>query len=289
VTSRSRPTHFRPIHFRPTHFRPNRLVHSLLSKVLRWIVGAVSHVDVTGLGHVPRDGGAVLVCNHRSLFDAVALGAALDETHRDVMVLAKSELFESRLLGRVLHKAGVIPVFRGSDKAKDSLTEGVGSLQHGELVAVFPEGTIPKDGELMEFKTGAVRMAKKAGVPIVPIVLVGTDQVIASNVMKLKRTLLRRVVQHADIKVVVGRPLTVDRDEGSAAIERDNDLIRSAVLDLLAQHDEPRSPMVTKRGVALSAVFSVPVLGALARLAWKHTRRQRAGKVSRRGPGRRRR
>ncbi|MDO9455729.1 1-acyl-sn-glycerol-3-phosphate acyltransferase [Nocardioides sp.] len=257
---------------RTTHLRPNRLVHSLLSKVLRWLVGVFSHVDVVGLDHVPRRGGAVLVCNHRSLFDAVALGAALDTTHRDVMVLAKSELFERRLQGRILRRAGVIPVFRGTDRAKDSMAEGIASLQHGELVVVFPEGTIPKDGQLMEFKTGAVRMAKRAGVPVIPLVLVGTDQVIATNVQKIKRTLFRRVVQNADITVVVGRPLTLDRDEEIEAVTRDNERVRAAVLALLEEHDEPRTRVVTKRGVLLSAVFSVPVLGALARLAWKRAR-----------------
>jgi 1-acyl-sn-glycerol-3-phosphate acyltransferase len=258
---------------RTTHLRPHRLLHSTLSKLLRWLVGWFSHVDVVGLERVPRTGGAVLVCNHRSLFDAVALGAALDDTGRDVMVLAKSELFANRTQGRILSKAGVIPVFRGTDRAKDSLAEGVRSLRHGELVAIFPEGTIPRDGVLLEFKTGAVRMAKQAGVPIVPIALVGTDQVIAGNVQKIKRTLLRRVVQHADITVAVGPALTLDADEGPDAVARDTDLVRRAVLALLDQHDRARVQVVTKRGAVLSVLFSIPLLGAVARLLWRRARR----------------
>lgn len=249
------------------HLKPSRLVHGLLSRLLGWLAGLFSDVEVTGLAHVPRTGGAVLICNHRSLFDAVALGAALDGTGRDVMVLAKAELFRSRLVGAVLRRAGVIPVHRGTDRAADALASAVDSLRGGELVAVFPEGTIPRDGVLLPFKTGAARMALAAGVPVVPVVLVGTDHVIASNAQRIKRTLWRRTADRADIDVVVGSPIDLPpvAEDDHDGVDRVTELLRTAVVDLLADHDRPRPVSRRKRDLALLTLATVPVVGWFVR------------------------
>jgi 1-acyl-sn-glycerol-3-phosphate acyltransferase len=255
----------KPLQLRPAHLRPSRLVHGTLSRLLGWVAGLFSAVDVIGLEHVPRRGGAVLVCNHRSLFDAVALGAALDRTGRDVMVLAKAELFRARLVGAVLSRAGVIPVHRGTDRAADALESAVASLRGGELVAVFPEGTIPKDGVLLPFKTGAARMALAAGVPVVPVVLVGTDHVIAGNAQRLKRTLWRRTADRADIDVVLGPAITLPPEDDHDAVARATETLRAAVVDLLAEHDRPRPPSHRTRDLALAAFATTPVVGFLVR------------------------
>lgn len=247
------------------HLRPSRLVHGLLSRLLGWVAGLFSDVEVTGLQHVPSRGGAVLVCNHRSLFDAIALGAALDRTGRDVMVLAKAELFRARLVGSVLRRAGVIPVHRGTDRAADALTAAVGSLRGGELVAVFPEGTIPRDGVLLPFKTGAARMAIEAGVPVVPVALVGTDHVITGDARRIKRTLWRRSADHARIDVVVGPPIHLPPAADRDAVDLATETLRDAVLDLLATHDRPRPVTHAKRDLALAAFATTPVVGMLVR------------------------
>lgn len=254
--------------FSTPHLKPSRLVHGVLSRLLGWVAALFSDVDATGLPHLPRRGGAVLICNHRSLFDAVALGAALDRTGRDVMVLAKAELFRAKVVGAVLRRAGVIPVYRGTDRAADALDAAVDSLRGGELVAIFPEGTISKDGELMPFKTGAARMALRAGVPVIPVALVGTDHVIASNAQKIKRTLWRRSADRADIDVVVGAPIHLDPGIDPADAERvgaATEQLRDAMVDLLAEHDRPRPVSHRKRDLALAAFATVPVVGYLVR------------------------
>lgn len=250
---------------RPSHLKPSRLVHGLLSRLLGWVAGLFSDVDVVGLEHLPRRGGAVLICNHRSLFDAVALATALDRSGRDVMVLAKAELFRAKLVGSVLRRAGVIPVQRGTDKAADALTAAVASLRGGELVAVFPEGTIPKDGVLLPFKTGAARMALQAGVPVVPVVLIGTDHVISGNSQRIKRTLWRRTADHAEIEVVIGAPIHLPPGDDPDAVDRATDSLRDAVGALLAQHDRPRPVSHRKRDLALGVLATLPVVGFVVR------------------------
>lgn len=253
------------LRLRSSHLQPSRLVHGLLSRLLGWVAGLFSDVEARGLEHVPRHGGAVLVCNHRSLFDAVALGAALDRTGRDVMVLAKAELFRARLVGAVLRRAGVIPVHRGTDRAADALAAAVASLRGGELVAVFPEGTIPADGVLLPFKTGAARMALAAGVPVVPVVLVGTDHVIGSNAQRVKRTLWRRTADRADIDVVIGEPIRLPSGDDHDAVARATETLRDAVVALLAEHDRPRPVSHRTRDLALATVATTPVVGYLVR------------------------
>ncbi|WP_205473946.1 1-acyl-sn-glycerol-3-phosphate acyltransferase [Nocardioides sp. SYSU D00038] len=250
---------------RPQHLRPSRLVHGLLSRFLGWVAGLFSDVEVVGLEHVPSRGGAVLICNHRSLFDAVALGAALDRTGRDVMVLAKAELFRARFVAAVLRRAGVIPVHRGTERAADALVAAVASLRGGELVAVFPEGTIPKDGVLLPFKSGAARMALQAGVPVIPVVLVGTDHVISSSNQRVKRTLWRRAADRADIDVVIGAPIHLPPGDGPDAVDRATETLRRAVVDLLAVHDRPPPPSHRKRDLALAGLAGVPLIGWLVR------------------------
>ena len=253
------------LHLRASHLKPSRVVHGLLSRLLGWLAGLFSDVDVVGLEHLPRRGGAVLICNHRSLFDAVALATALDRSGRDVMVLAKAELFRGELVGAVLRRAGVIPVHRGTERAVDALTSAVASLRGGELVAVFPEGTIPKDGVLLPFKSGAARMALQADVPVVPIVLIGTDHVISSNSQRVKRTLWRRSADHADIEVVIGAPIDLPPGDDPDAVDRATELLRDAVVDLLAAHDRPRPTSHRTRDVALAALATLPVVGFLVR------------------------
>ena len=266
-----------------THFRPHRLWHTFMGKYMEQVAATFSKVHVTGLENIPAEGGAVLVCNHLSYFDAVALTAALEGSKRDVMVLAKAELFRHRVLGSVLRRVGVIPVERGTIHASEALREAVNSLKHGELVALFPEGTIPRDGQLLSFKTGAVRMALEAGVPIIPMAMVGTDHVIASNLKRVKRTLWRRYVDQASIRLAIGEPLILEgdgsnRDEVFLLTEVIHDAVESMVEELnhptpkAAKHSAERAHLVTKKSLALGALFTVPVLGFALERLWRGRR-----------------
>ena len=158
-----------------------------------------------------------------------------------------------------------IPVHRGTDRAVDALTSAVASLRGGELVAVFPEGTIAKDGLLLPFKTGAARMALQADVPVVPVVLIGTDHVISGNSQRMKRTLWRRSADHAEIEVVIGAPIHLPPGEDPDAVDRATESLRTAVVDLLAEHDRPRPVSHLKRDLALAGAGTLPIIGYVVR------------------------
>ena len=116
-------------------------------------------------------GGALLASNHQSFLDIplVALGAS----PRHVAFLARDTLAKTRWLAYVMDRCGAILVQRGSADRK-ALRYAAAHLEHGDLVTFFPEGTRTSDGSVGEFKRGAVLAAKMAGVPVVPVAIVGS-------------------------------------------------------------------------------------------------------------------
>jgi 1-acyl-sn-glycerol-3-phosphate acyltransferase len=132
-------------------------------------------LDVEGLEHVPRSGGAVMVLNHSSFVDFfTAARLPFLRLGRPVRILAKASLFRSRLIGPFMRAAGHIPVERGAGRG--ALTAGVEALRRGEFIGILPEQTISPSLELLPFKSGAVRMAQAAGVPVVPAVSWGSHR-----------------------------------------------------------------------------------------------------------------
>jgi 1-acyl-sn-glycerol-3-phosphate acyltransferase len=131
--------------------------------------------DVRGLDHVPTTGGAVLAVNHTSFWDFFTVGRGpYLEWGRPVRILAKESLFRAPVFGWLMRKAEHIPVHRGA--GGEALRSAVAALEAGELVLVLPEQTISPSLDLLPFKTGAVRMAASAGVPVVPAVSWGSHR-----------------------------------------------------------------------------------------------------------------
>jgi len=130
------------------------------------------------LERIPRTGPALIACNHISYLDPLTNGDAVVRAGRRPRFLAKQDLFRIPVVGRALRGAGQIPVARGS-RDRSSLDRAVAALEHGEVIVVYPEGTVTtrEDGLPMEGKTGVVRLALRTGVPITPMVSWGSREV----------------------------------------------------------------------------------------------------------------
>jgi 1-acyl-sn-glycerol-3-phosphate acyltransferase len=133
----------------------------------------------SGSEHVPRHGGAILALNHVSYVDFVFGGLAAVPSGRLVRFMAKREVFDHRIGGPVMRSMHHISVDRANGAA--SYEEGVEYARSGEIVGVFPEATISRSMELKEFKSGAVRMAAEAGVPVLPAILWGTQRMMTKD------------------------------------------------------------------------------------------------------------
>ncbi|GAA1912265.1 lysophospholipid acyltransferase family protein [Nocardioides lentus] len=161
-----------------------------------------------GLEHVPTQGPAVLASNHLSYADWLFMPAAVP---RRVSFVAKAEYFTGPGLKGWLQKsffsgAGQIPIDRsGVDAAEGALRSAKSVLARGELFGIYPEGTRSHDGRLYRGKIGVARLALETGVPVIPVAVVGTDQV-APPGKKFGRV-TRPVVRF-------GEPLDFSRYEG---------------------------------------------------------------------------
>src|SRR3954447_11213730 len=136
-------------------------------------------IRITGAHHVPREGGVLLAVNHIGYVDFVYGGLAANPSGRLVRFMAKRELFDHRFSGPLMRSLHHIEVDRGAGEA--SYRRAVDFLRAGEAVGIFPEATISRAMELKEFKTGAVRIAAAAGVPLVPVILWGTQRMLTKD------------------------------------------------------------------------------------------------------------
>jgi 1-acyl-sn-glycerol-3-phosphate acyltransferase len=136
-------------------------------------------IDLQGAHHVPRSGGVMLAVNHIGYVDFVYGGLAANPSGRKVRFMSKRELFDHRWTGPLMRSLHHIEVDRADGEA--SYRTAVEYLRAGEAVGIFPEATISRAMELKEFKTGAVRIAAEAGVPLVPVVLWGTQRMMTKD------------------------------------------------------------------------------------------------------------
>lgn len=192
-----------------------------------------------GIENIPDDGPAILVSNHRSYFDPVALAFTFARKHRPVRFLGKREVFDAPVVGPIARALGGIPVNRatGSD---EPLREAAVALGAGELVAILPQGTIPRghaffDPEL-KGRWGAAKLAKATGVPVVPIGLWGTEHVWPRR-DRLPR--MWNLTHPPRVTVTVGEAVDLKLASPAADTKR----IMSAISDLLPpearQHRTP--------------------------------------------------
>ena len=135
--------------------------------------------QMSGTENVPREGGVLLAFNHISYVDFIYGGFAAHPSRRLVRFMSKRELFDHRWVGPLMRSLHHIEVDRGEGVA--SFHTAVEYLRQGEAVGIFPEATISRSMELKEFKTGAVRIAAEAGVPLVPVILWGTQRMMTKG------------------------------------------------------------------------------------------------------------
>ncbi len=132
-------------------------------------------LEIHGLEHFPKKGAFVLVSNHTSLADIIILFCL----NRQFKWLAKDSLFKIPLFGWAMRATGYIPLERGRHGSiRDSFEEAHRWLKRGVSVLIFPEGTRSIEGHLGTFRNGAFKLALKSGIPIVPIVITGPDNII---------------------------------------------------------------------------------------------------------------
>ena len=192
---------------------------------------------VEGLEHIPRTGGAIFAGNHLSVADELFLGAVVP---RHIAFWAKAEYFRGGGVGGTITKfvmngLGAIKVERGGGRAALTAFDGaIPVLQGGDMVAVYPEGTRSPDGKLYRGRTGVARLAVAAGVPIIPVGMLGTDKV---------QPIGRRFPRPGQGKVTIkfGTPIpTEGRSDDRTALRELTDEVMAEIQKLTGQEYVPR-------------------------------------------------
>ncbi|TDL43199.1 lysophospholipid acyltransferase family protein [Microbacterium oleivorans] len=188
------------------------------------IVKAIFRPWIVGRSNIPASGAAIIASNHLSVSDSIFLPLMID---RSMSFLAKSDYFTGTGLKgwatRVfMQGTGQIPIDRTGGKASEaSLNTGLQVLGRGDILGIYPEGTRSPDGKLYRGRTGLARMALTARVPVIPVVMIGTDEVMPIG---------RSIPRVGRVGMVIGEPLDFSRFYG---MESDRFVLRSVTDEIM--------------------------------------------------------
>ena len=200
----------------------------------------------SGFENVPKDGGVILAANHISHVDPLCLGDAIAfGTRRMPKYLAKASLFKGNgLVGRTMRGSGQIPVHRKTTDASLALKDAVDALHRGELIAIYPEGTVTRDPDKwpMVARTGVARLALLSGVPVVPVAQWGAQAILDSY-----RTPGLHLLPRHTIDVVVGQPVDLSPWRGkeltAEVLHEATEAIMSTIRGMLEQVRGETAPL----------------------------------------------
>lgn len=185
--------------------------------------------DIAGTDRIPATGPAIIVGNHRSYFDPLAIGMVMARVGRPVRFLGKKEVFDAPVVGQLTAALGGIRVERGSG-SDEPLAAAAQALEAGEVVALMPQGTIPRGHAFfdpdLKGRWGAARLAAQTKAPVIPIGLWGTEKVWPRNA----RTPNMLALGHPPtVRARVGEPVDLRYRSDDADTKR----IMKALVDLL--------------------------------------------------------
>jgi len=148
----------------------------LVSTVFRPLLNTLFRWEVVGRENVPLTGSLILAANHVHVLDILFLGFGFP---RWINFIAKEELFRSPFFGPWLRWAGSFSIRRAGKirEKQEVLKSATDALERGSMLGVFPEGSRSRDGKLRKGKSGCAVIASQAGVPILPVGIVGTDRI----------------------------------------------------------------------------------------------------------------
>jgi 1-acyl-sn-glycerol-3-phosphate acyltransferase len=197
-------------------------------RATRVFFSAVFHtfwpLKISGAENVPKEGAAIIVCNHLSMIDPFVIGYS---AHRLVNFMAKQELFGVPFVGFWLRRLGAFPVDR-SRRDPASLRTALTLLKSGELLGMFPEGTRSTTGEMLELRAGAARLASRTRTPIIPACVYNTNHALPPG----------KFLRPARIGVRFGKPFELtelyDRNDKGDAMEQALQKIKDKIEELHA-------------------------------------------------------
>ena len=193
------------------------------------------NVVVTGSENVPRKGGALMAINHTGYIDFIYAGAGAEPQRRLVRFMIKKEMMDKAGVGHLLRSFHHIRVDRSA--GEQALRDAKDYLDQGEIVGIYPEATISRSFEIKELKTGAVRIAAEAGVPLIPVIVWGAQRLMTKDHPKdFSRSA-------KTIAVKVGEPIVVTGEDPVAETQLLRERMQQMLEEVLAEYPaEEKAP-----------------------------------------------
>jgi len=163
--------------------------------------------QVTGIENIPDEGGAVIAITHFGYLDfALVEWVVWLANRRRIRFMAKKSAFKGWTLGALMRNMKHIPVDRAA--GKHAFARAISALRHGELIGLFPEGTVSRSFEVQRLKTGAARLAQQAGVPLIPVAVWGGHRILTKGAKGDRKDRFGVPVRFA-----IGEPQVIGADE----------------------------------------------------------------------------
>jgi 1-acyl-sn-glycerol-3-phosphate acyltransferase len=196
------------------------LFHRFAKSILRGLLAILLDYEVVGLENVPRKGPLIVAINHMNFLDPVLATVLIP---RDIVSMAKAELFGYPLVGLVFGLYGAFPVRRGEIDRR-ALRKAMAALKEEKALLMAPEGTRGGDWRLIEARDGVAYVALRASVPILPMAISGSER-FWKELARLRRTKTR---------IVVGEPFFLVPEEGKVTREQLREMTAEAMYRLAA-------------------------------------------------------
>ena len=184
------------------------LVPEFLLRFISWVMANLMYrFKIRGDERIPEHGAALLTCNHVSFVDALLLMAA---SPRPIRFIMDHRIFETPILGAIFRLAKTIPVASKSEDPgiyANAFAEADKTLAEGDLLCIFPEGAITRDGELQPFKAGIMKILERRPVPVIPMALQNLWGSFFSRVDGRAMTKPFRRGFYSSVRLMVGEPM----------------------------------------------------------------------------------
>ena len=226
--------------------------------LFRRLAQAYFRLDVRGLQHVPKQGGAIIAGNHPSVLDGILLGVV---SPRPVRFLVAEDLYNHPLLYPLFRAAGSIQVYRTKTHNGDALQMAVNALEQGEVIGIFPEGTVSFGGTMRHAKQGVALLALRTGCPVIPLAIQGSREAFPPDA---KIAFPRRIQLHFDAPITFPRIASerIPEDQVDSAREQIRQHIANLVTSTQMRPAEKRlhrASWLKWLSIATAALIVVPL------------------------------
>ncbi len=211
----------------------HRCVRVILRSTLRVYFFLMGGIKVAGVDNIPPDGPLIFAANHVSNLDPL-VGWYVGSKFRMLRGIAKEELWSNPIIGYGMDALGGVKVKRGTAD-RNMMRTAIQVLDRGDAIGIFPEGTRSRDGSLQPLQHGFALIAEKSAATVIPIVIVGTFEMLPPG---------KKLPKRSPITVVFGKPIP----PGQTSRKQLADLVEVEMRSMLSQFGPPYSSVNTKIG-----------------------------------------